>query len=69
MLRGEHDKSDRRSSSALDRGMPSRAEYLPSIAAAVAQRAPVEHQAGAAWSAAPRRCVGPPGAQEMPWFS
>ena len=35
MLRGEHDKSDRRSSSALDRGMPSRAEYLPLIMASM----------------------------------
>ena len=31
MLRGEHDKSDRRSSSALDRGIPSRASYLTLI--------------------------------------
>ena len=31
MLRGEHDKSDRRSSSALDRGMHSHAVYLLSI--------------------------------------
>ena len=35
MLRGEHDKSDRHSSSALDRGMPSRAEYLLLIMASM----------------------------------
>ena len=35
MLRGEHEKSDRRSSSALDRGKPSRALYLPPIVASM----------------------------------
>jgi hypothetical protein len=32
------------------------------------QRAPVEHQAGVAWHAIPRRGVRPPGAQEMCGF-
>ena len=35
MLRGEHDKSDRRSSSALDRGMPIRAAHLPLVVASM----------------------------------
>jgi hypothetical protein len=35
------------------------------VDASVVQLAPVEHQAVAAWPAAPRRGVRPPGAQEM----
>jgi hypothetical protein len=31
VLRGEHEQSDRHSSSALDRGMPSRESYLPLV--------------------------------------